>query len=80
MENHQAPADEPVPTRGGLFNSPWRYTLLAVVLGALVLGYEYREAIFTSGLLLYLPILLCLGMHFFMHRGHKGTGGRNEHD
>jgi hypothetical protein len=22
-----------------------------------------------------LPILICLGMHFFMHRGHGGHGG-----
>jgi hypothetical protein len=22
-----------------------------------------------------LPLLICIGMHFFMHRGHGGHGG-----
>ena len=47
-------------------------TFLVVILlmGGAVLGYEYRALILSSGALLILPLLLCFGMHFFMHRGH----------
>ena len=54
-------------TRSGL------YLIGALAVGGLILGYEYRAAIFASGLLVWLPLLLCVGMHFFMHRGH-GSG------
>lgn len=73
QEQHSGP-DDAREERPGLLRTPWRNTILAVAFGVLVLGYEYREAILTSGLLVYLPILLCVGMHFFMHRGHKGNG------
>jgi hypothetical protein len=30
--------------------------------------------------LLWLPLLLCVGMHFFMHGGHGGHGGKHGGD
>lgn len=54
-------------------------TLLAVVaVGGLLLGYEHRVHVLDSGLLIWLPLLLCVGMHFFMHGGHGGHGGHGE--
>jgi hypothetical protein len=26
-----------------------------------------------------LPLLICVGMHFFMHRGHGGHGAHDDH-
>ena len=51
----------------------------AAVVGALVL-WENREAIFASDLLLWAPLLLCVGMHFFMHGGHGGHGRHGNRD
>lgn len=51
------------------------YLIVALVLGGLLLGYEHRVHIFASGLLIWLPLLICVGMHFFMHGGHGGHGG-----
>ena len=50
------------------------YLIVALVLGGLLLGYEHRVHILGSGLLIWLPLLLCIGMHFFMHGGHGGHG------
>lgn len=62
-------------TRQGL------YWIVALGLGGVLLGYEYRAVIFASGWLLYLPLLICGGMHFFMHGGHgRGHGGRGSGD
>lgn len=59
-----------------------RWTLIALALGALVLGYEYRSVLLTSSTILFLPLLACVGMHFFMHKGHGGGHGgqRNSGD
>jgi len=52
-----------------------------VIAGALLFT-EHRAHVL--GALIYLPILLCLLMHLFMHgghgghRGHGGHGGRGE--
>lgn len=57
------------------------YLIAALVLGGLVLGYEYRARIFAGNWGLWLPLLICVGMHFFMHgghRGHKGHGSRDD--
>ena len=50
------------------------YLIVALSLGSLLLGYEHRAHLLSSGLLIWLPLLLCVGMHFFMHGGH-GKGG-----
>ena len=56
------------------------YLIFALVLGGLLLGYEHRVHILGSGLLILLPLLLCVGMHFFMHGGHGGHGGHGKGD
>ncbi|WP_244867689.1 DUF2933 domain-containing protein [Vannielia litorea] len=44
-------------------------------MGGLLLGYEHRVHIFASDWVLWLPLLICVGMHVFMHGGHGGHGG-----
>jgi len=56
------------------------YLIVALVIGGLLLGYEHRVHILSSGLLIWLPLLLCVGMHFFMHGGHGGHGGHGTGD
>nr|WP_281378349.1 DUF2933 domain-containing protein [Yoonia ponticola] len=51
-----------------------------MAVGGLLLGYEHRVHILSSGLLIWLPLLLCVGMHFFMHGGHGGHGGHGKGD
>jgi hypothetical protein len=45
-----------------------------LAIGAVFLWLEHRAHILGT-LPLLLPLLLCLGMHFFIHRGHGGHGG-----
>jgi hypothetical protein len=47
-----------------------------VIAGALLFT-EHRAHVL--GALIYLPLLLCLGMHFFMHSGHGGHAGHGSH-
>lgn len=54
--------------------------IVALGLGALLLGYEYRAYILASSWFLWLPLLFCGGMHFFMHGRHGGHGGRGSED
>lgn len=58
-------------------NTPAGYALCVfLVVAGLLLWIEHRAHIL--GLLpLLLPLLICVGMHFFMHRGH---GGHHGHD
>lgn len=59
-------------------------TFLAVA--GLLLAYEHRVHLFTGDWWLAGLLLLCVGMHFFMHGGHGGhgrsgpNGGRSEGD
>ena len=46
-----------------------------LAIGAVFLWLEHRAHILAV-LPLLLPLVACLGMHFFMHRGH-GRGDRN---
>lgn len=55
------------------------YLIVALVIGGVLLIYEHRVHIMGSTWLLWLPLLLCVGMHFFMHGGHGGHGGRGGH-
>lgn len=52
-------------------------TIAALAAGALMLGYEYRATVFAGGLAIWLPLLLCVGMHAFMHSGHHRHGHRS---
>ncbi|WP_439142317.1 DUF2933 domain-containing protein [Pseudooctadecabacter sp.] len=74
-EHHGKPEQEPTPAVPFWKSRAGIYLIAALSLGTLLLGYEYRELVFASNLLLWLPLLLCVGMHFFMHGGHGGHGG-----
>ncbi|MCW3782882.1 DUF2933 domain-containing protein [Defluviimonas sp. CAU 1641] len=63
--------------KGGFWRSRSGLSLIvALALGGLLLGYEHRVHILGSGWLIYLPLLICVGMHFFMHGDRGGHGGR----
>ncbi|KNG94576.1 DUF2933 domain-containing protein [Pseudaestuariivita atlantica] len=53
------------------------YLLVALALGGLVLGYAYRDLLPVGSWFIWLPLLICVGMHFFMHGGHGGHGGHD---
>lgn len=54
------------------------YLIVALVISGLLLGYEHRVHLLSSGLLIWLPLFLCVGMHFFMHGGHGGHGKKDD--
>ncbi len=54
------------------------YLIVALVIGGLLLVYEHRVHLLSSGLLIWLPLLLCVGMHFFMHGVHGGHGKKDD--
>ncbi|MBO9463324.1 DUF2933 domain-containing protein (plasmid) [Labrenzia sp. 5N] len=79
MLDHNAQGDQ--ETGNGIHRPPsfWKSrtgTVLigALVIGGLLLGYEHRIHIFGGYSFLWLLLLVCVGMHFFMHGGH-GSGG-----
>ena len=77
-EHHRGRGDqseEPSPTPSFWRSRAGIYLIVALVVGGLLLGYEHRVHILGSNWLLWLPLLLCVGMHFFMHGGHGGHGG-----
>ena len=49
--------------------------ILALVIAALLLGFEHRVHVFAGNGFLVLLLLGCVVMHFFMHGGHGGHGG-----
>lgn len=59
-------------------SSAGRWTLISLVIAAAVFGWEYRAAILSSAAIVWLPLVLCAGMHFFMHRGHGSHHGRHD--
>jgi hypothetical protein len=69
---------EPDQSRGSLL--PWRMGLVLLgflaIAGALLFT-EHRAHVL--GTLIYVPLLLCPLMHFFMHGGH-GNHGQHRND
>ncbi|TMV10000.1 DUF2933 domain-containing protein [Ruegeria sediminis] len=61
------------PPKG--LNRRWLPLAIALVVGAGVLSWEYRDVLFSGAGTSALFLLICLGMHFLMHRGHGGHGG-----
>jgi len=80
MQDHLDHRHQEAPDGNSRPPSFWKsraglYFIVALVIGGVMLGYEHRVHILGSDWLLWLPLLICLGMHFFMHGGHGGHGG-----
>lgn len=63
-------ADTDKPSKRSSRAPSARTIILVLAIGALALGYEYRAAVLSSSLIVWFPLLLCVGIHFFMHGGH----------
>ena len=48
------------------------------VVGGFLLAYEHRIHLFSGNGILIALLVLCVGMHFFMHGGHGGHGGGDQ--
>jgi len=56
-------------------NTPAGFALCVFLAVAGVFLWIEHRAHILGALPLLLPLAICLGMHFFMHRGHGGHGG-----
>jgi Protein of unknown function (DUF2933) len=64
--------------RASLLTSRMRLVLIGfIVIAGILLFTEHRAHVL--GALIYLPLLLCPLMHFFMHGGQGGHGGHRDH-
>ena len=74
LHDHAGHPDEP---QGNFLTSRMGLVLIGFILiaGALLLT-EHRAHVL--GVLIYLPILACPLMHFFMHGGHGGHGSHDQ--
>jgi len=62
-----------------LWSTPLGITLgVFLAVAAVLLWLEHRAHI-LGALPLLLPLLICIGMHFFLHGKHGGRGG-HDHD
>ncbi|CAM3472931.1 DUF2933 domain-containing protein [Halomonas lysinitropha] len=66
---------QPLPHAGALHK--WMMTGCMVLMGGAVLLFMWRGQSLSSGAWLVLPLALCLGMHFLMHR-HTGHHQRDQ--
>jgi hypothetical protein len=65
--------------RRAFLNTPAGFALCVfLAIGAIFLWLEHRAHV-MGALPLILPLLICVGMHFFMHRGHGGHDGNGGH-
>lgn len=65
------PQGEPLPIR------MWLGLCLFLAVAGFLLWDEHKAHVL--GALPYALLLLCLVMHFFMHRGHSGAGADHVH-
>lgn len=68
------------PRERRFLSSPFGWALCTFLLVAGVLLWIEHRAHILGVLPLLLPLLICIGMHFFMHRGHGGHGGHGGSD
>lgn len=80
VQEHDEREDKPVAVAPFWKSRSGTYLVVTLVLGGLLLGYEHRIHIFASNWIIWLPLLICVGMHFFMHGGHGGHGGHGPED
>ena len=77
MAVHEHADDKDQPQNGFLTSRAGLVLLGFLAIVGVLLFTEHRAHVL--GALLYLPLLLCPLMHFFMHGGH-GHGGHGQHD
>ncbi|GAB4365534.1 MAG: hypothetical protein Kow00114_22890 [Kiloniellaceae bacterium] len=74
--NDDNTSDQSGRTQGSFWRSRFGTALVVfLVIGGILMAYEHRVHLFSADLLPILLLLVCIGMHFFMHRGHGGHGG-----
>ena len=60
--------------QSSFLNTPAGYAVCLMLAAlAIFLWVEYRLQV-ADALPLFLPLLICIGLHFFMHRAHGGHG------
>jgi hypothetical protein len=62
------------------WNTPAGFALCAFLAVAGVLIWIEHRAHVLGALPLLLPLVICVGMHFFMHRNHASRHGRGRDD
>lgn len=63
--------------RRSFLSTPAGFALcIFLAVAGVFLWVEHRLHI-LGALPLLIPLLICIGMHFFMHRGHGGHGGES---
>lgn len=78
MPDHEHGAADPKPGDQGrkpFLGTPSGLALCVFLAAAAVFLWLEHRAHLAGTLPLLLPLLVCIGMHFFMHRGHGGHGG-----
>ena len=63
--------------RRPFLNTPAGFAFCVFLAVAGVFLWVEHRAHVLGAMPLLLPLLICLGMHFFMHRGHGGHGGKS---
>jgi heme/copper-type cytochrome/quinol oxidase subunit 4 len=78
MRAHEHSSDDAEPgkeRKRPFMRTPTGLALCVFLAAAgMLLWFEHRAHV-AGALPLLLPLAICLGMHFFMHRGHGGHGG-----
>jgi hypothetical protein len=80
MTHHPHNPGEPTADEGrkrSFLNTPAGFALCVfLAIAGVFLWIEHRAHV-LGALPLLLALLICGGMHFFMHRGHGGHGGHD---
>lgn len=78
---HQHPApDRSTGFGGGFWRSGTGVALIVfLAIGVLLLGYEHRLHIFGSSSGSAIFLIVWIGLHFLMHRGHGGHARHGSH-
>ncbi|MFN4282464.1 MAG: DUF2933 domain-containing protein [Alphaproteobacteria bacterium] len=80
MAHHDHSPADPKPDEGRrrpFLNTPAGFALCVFLAVAGVFLWVEHRAHVLGVLPLLLPLLICIGMHLFMHRGHGSHGGKS---
>lgn len=70
-DSHQTHRKQ-VPADGSRSSKVFFAVIGFLFIGGLLLAYEHRVHLLTGNALIVALLLLCFGMHFFMHGNHGG--------